>query len=55
MADGGNWTLKEFVWEGPQQMSRNGLELHAVVAEVSGPARCNTGGPDGPDQAALPM
>ena len=33
MPDNGDWTIKRIAWLGPQQMTDNGLELHAIVGE----------------------
>jgi hypothetical protein len=33
MSDNYDWKVKSYSWVGPQMMTANGLELHAVVAE----------------------
>jgi hypothetical protein len=53
MIEDSDWSIKHYAWVGPQQMTANGLELHAVVA-VDQRGGFHAGTRYGPKGGALP-
>jgi hypothetical protein len=53
MPESGDWHVEQYAWVGPQVMTSDGLELHAVVAEDQN-GKFHAGTRYGPSGGAMP-